>query len=129
MTELATRPVRFLALEWSEDWEFGHPAVVLEPVVRYSPDGGAVAMLEDLASDMCLDAEHGKAAEDEDVTREFTWRGWSLHRLRRKAQLAIDGKLTGRKHYRVTVQWVRFFLDGEGEWQSECVDPPTGVPA
>jgi hypothetical protein len=90
------KPVRFLAVQWQEDWEFDFPAVLLEPVLRYDPNGGgAEGLIEDAAIDTCLALESGEPLWDENdstTTEEFAWRGWNLKNLRRVAREALNGK-------------------------------------
>lgn len=109
-------PVRFLAVEWREDWEFDHPSCLLLPVVRYSPNGDSCEqMIEDAAIDIALDLETGKSTLDEIVSREFEWRGWSLDRLRTVARQALRGRQFPMKAYRAVEQSIVFERNTEGE--------------
>ncbi|MHC5542819.1 hypothetical protein ACYOEI_31730 [Singulisphaera rosea] len=109
-------PIRFLALQWSEGWEFDHPTVLLEPVVRYSPFGVMCErMIEEVAVDIAIDADDDPttvirdALDNDGVRQEFEWRGWSIANLRRVAKKALAGKRFPQKHYHAEEQWLVFF--------------------
>lgn len=117
MTPL-NKPIRFLAIEWTEpSWEFDHPTVVLKPAIRYSPSGdSAEGMIEDLAIDMCPYAGEARwELSDEDVSHEFAWRGWSISNLKRVAAQCLRGKRFPVKNYRVTETWIKFHPDEDGD--------------
>lgn len=90
------QPIRFLAAEWREDWEFDHPTVLLEPVFRYSPNGESPeGMIEDAAIDIAVAADHGDAVRAEmhhSDRKEFDWRGWDLAALREAAEAVLRGE-------------------------------------
>lgn len=95
-TPVTGQPVRFLAVEWREPWEFDHPTAVLEPVFRYSPNGTSPeSMTEDAAIDICLDAEKGRptrAGMHPSDVKEFAWRGWDVDELRGAAEAVLRGE-------------------------------------
>lgn len=116
-------PIRFLAMRWHEDWEFDYPTILLEPAIRYTEHyTGPEGLIEDVAIDMSIDEEYPK---DEDVSREFEWRGWSIKNLRRVAAACLKGKKFPKKHYCVTEQWVKFFLNSDNEYELEYVEAPS----
>lgn len=107
--------IEFVGISWNEPhWEFDHPTVVLEPSIRYSPNGITCEnMFEDLAIDMSIDE---KILDSEDVSIEFDWRGWKLNRLKRVAKERFEGKDTLKtKIYEVVKQVIEFYINDDGE--------------
>lgn len=106
----------FISLRWNEaHWEFDHPTVVISPFVRYSPNGLAPEqMIEDLAIDLCCGE-----VKNHDYSDEFTWRGWSLGKLKRVANERLSGKDTWKSFgARALMQKVRFKeVDGSMEFE------------
>ena len=112
-------PLRFLAFEWREHWEYDHPSVLLEPVFRYSPNGTPIEnIIEDAVIDICLALESG-----EDIQRtmhaaerkEFRWRRWSLRAMRKAAESQLSGRKVaiGTGYTRVLEQIYKLKQDGE----------------
>lgn len=113
------KPVRFLALEWREDWEFDHPTVLLEPVVRYSPNGvSGESIMEDAMIDLALAAGSQariQAGLSYSEKKEFDWRGWSLKNLKRVAAQSLAGKEFPVRGYHATEHFVVFTKNDRGE--------------
>jgi len=113
-------PVRFLALSWVEPgWEFDNPVVLLEPTVRYSDEGHTDTIIEDAQIEICLALESGEQITDEDVAKEFEWRGWKLSRLKRVAREVLNGKEFPVRGYHAEEQIVRFVRGVNGEVEIE----------
>lgn len=119
------QPVRFLALAWHEShWEFDHPTLLLEPVLRYSPNGiHCESMVEDAIIDLSLALEYGDPIRDEtDLDREFEWRGWNLRRLRAIAEKLRQGReVRLDAEYRIFERTVVFRKQADGEVTIEDV--------
>lgn len=124
-------PIRFVCVRWDDGWEFDCPVVLLEPVIRYSPNGcSSENMIEDACEDIILELDGylGKVntlgSSDEDVSREFGWRGWSLDNLRKTADSILSGKGPKRTKYRVTETWRQFVKaeNDDGELETEAVE-------
>lgn len=75
------RIIKFTTIEWLANWEFDRPIVILEPYIRYGFHNGE-DLVEDLALTIAMDKEHNETTEDEDISREFAWRGWSIELLK-----------------------------------------------
>lgn len=90
------KPVRFLAVEWREHWDFDHPTVLIEPVFRYSPDGESLdGIIEDAAIDVCIAAEKGEGVRvgiHPSTQKEFDWREWDVEQLRTVAEARLGGE-------------------------------------
>ena len=113
--------VRFLAIEWREEWEFDHPSLLIEPVVRYSPNGTDLeSLIEDAAIDVAIKGDRNEpipADIDGATVKEFEWRGWDLATLKEQAELALNGvkvKL-GTGHVKAVEVMVEFSVDDAGE--------------
>jgi hypothetical protein len=87
-------PIRFVSLEWREDWEFDHPTVLLEPIRRYAPTAiSAGDMIEYEAINIAIAAEFG---DDVPLShpgdqKEFDWRGWTWEKLQDVAEQYLAG--------------------------------------
>lgn len=111
--------IEFLAISWNEGWEFDYPTVLLEPIIRYSPNGDPCdSMIEDTAIDLSL----GDELKNEDVSEEFEWRGWSLKNLKKVAKERINGKDTWKTKIReVLYQKIRFY-ETEDDMEFEILE-------
>lgn len=124
------RPIRFLALEWQEPWEFDHPSVLFEPVFCYSPNGTALeSLIEDAAIDIALDTEISEpitVGMHPSDRKEFAWRGWDANRLREQAEAAVRGESVklGTGYVRAVERWVAFQVGANGEIDFEYIDSP-----
>jgi hypothetical protein len=124
------KPIRFLAIEWRESgWEFDHPSVLLEPFIRYSPNGESCeGLIEDACIDICVDTDlkhpiraeiHGSDA------KEFKWRGWDLQKLRDYAEILLGGVVKGiplgTGFIKVHEEYITFVKnkDGETVWSED----------
>lgn len=123
------KPIRFLAIEWREDWEFDNPACLVEPVFRYSPNGTPLEnMIEDAAIDIAINTEN-----DEGTTidlspgdlKEFEWRGWTADAIRAAAEAKLRGEdvKLGTQGVIVEEVWL-VFRDDDGDGQLEFYDVP-----
>lgn len=124
MTAIALgRPIRFVAVQWVEDqWDHDHPTLLLEPMIRYSPNGQSVErMIEDAVEEIGEAFRQGIKLEDEDVTKEFDWRKWSIDKITRLAFKILSGRsIPG---YRAISRWHHFAReDGDIVWWE--VSPP-----
>jgi len=108
--------IEFVAISWDDGWEFDHPTVVLKPVIQYSPNGDPC---ESLIEDMAINLSCGDDLENEDISDEFEWRGWSLSRLKKVVKDRIAGKQTWKTKIReIVIQKIRFFeKDDEMEFE------------
>lgn len=114
-------PVRFLAVEWREPWEFDHPSVLLLPVFVYSPNGADIeSLIEDAACDIADALESGKEFStgiSGGDAREFDWRGWDAAKLLAVAEATLRGdpvKLGVPGGFvDVSEKWAVFSRDGE----------------
>lgn len=110
----------FDVLEWyNEGWEFGHPTVMLRPIIRMEQDHGAETLIENV----CLDLGCGDELEyiSGFETHELKWRGWDLNRLRRRFSQALAGKNFPKAGFRATRKTVRFAADEDGfTWEDVC---------
>ena len=105
--------VDFVAISWTEpQWDFDYPTVLLEPIIRYDPNGGGCwGIIENTAIDYC----GFDGMEDEDVSQEFNCRGWKLDRLKKVAKDRISGKDTWKtKIKEVFIQKLYFYEDDIG---------------
>lgn len=114
------QPIRFLAIEWREHWEFDYPSLLLEPVVRYSPNGTDLeTMVEDVAIDIAVAADLGKRVEDVHLAtyEEFAWRGWDINRIRDCAEKVVRGKRVklGTGYVGALERWFVFSLNKHNE--------------
>ena len=114
-------PVRFLALEWREHWEFDYPSVLLGPVFRYSPNGTDLeSLIEDAAIDLAIAADEG-AGLPSDISdaesKEFRWRHWTIDKLRLAAEAILRGEKpkVGVGYAAVREEWLVFEDAGRGE--------------
>lgn len=110
--------VTFKVLEWfHEGWEFGRPAMMLEPVIRIEHDGSAESLIERVCLDLACNDNPLERLQNCD-RREIEWRGWNLATLRRRFSQAVKGKRFPVAGYASTVDTVRFQLDERGdlEW-------------
>jgi len=112
--------VDFLAISWNEyQWEFDYPTIVLEPVIRYSPNGESCC---DMIEDIAINLSCGIKTDNEDLTYEFDWRGWNLARLKRVVRERLNGKDTWKCKIREVVkQKIRFF-EFNGNMEFEVVE-------
>jgi len=114
--------VVFDVLEWfHEGWEFGHPTLMLRPIICIHHDNGA----ESLVETCCIDLACGDTLRylfDCDK-HEIEWRGWNMATLRRRFNQALRGKkfpIANYKAYRITAL---FYLDkGELTWKTDSID-------
>lgn len=116
----AEMEIEITGLTWIEEqWEFDHPSVILTPIKRYSPNGdSADQMIEDLCIDACVDGE----LKDEDCDKEFGWRGWRWEYLRRVYRQCVSGKEFPHKDYQAFSAKIRFYLDENGQLDSELIN-------
>jgi hypothetical protein len=111
--------VTFDVIEWfHEGWEFGHPTVMLSPVIRIDHDHGADSIIESVCIGLvCGDHLTYLCGSDK---QEIEWRGWNFVTLRKRFNQALKGKkfpVANYKAYRVTAL---FYLDeGELTWKTD----------
>jgi hypothetical protein len=119
------KPIRFLAFEWREHWEFDHPTVLLEPVFKFSPNGTSLEhMVEDAAIDIALAMEGCGEIPDHrmgSTRKEFRWRGWSLKTIKEKAEAKLRGRKVkfGTDYTGVLENWFVFKENASGEIEFE----------
>lgn len=106
--------IELVGIAWDEHhWEFDHPTVVLEPIIKYSPNGVCCeTMFEDLAIDMSIEERMPKS---EDISQEFDWRGWKLNRLKQVVRERFAGKDTWKTKIRECVKQTIEFYEDDGE--------------
>jgi hypothetical protein len=114
--------VVFDVLEWfHEGWEFGHPTLMLRPVIQIDHDHGAETLIESTC--ISLVCGHTMNYLCESDKHEIDWRGWNMVTLRRRFNQALRGKkflIANYKAYRITAL---FYLDkGELTWKSDSTD-------
>lgn len=103
----------FDVLEWfNEGWEFGHPTVMLRPIIRIEHDHGAETLIENV----CCSLACGDTLDyiDDFETRELHWRGWDIKRLRRRFNEVLMGKKFPKAGFRATRKVVKFLTDEDG---------------
>lgn len=99
-------------LEWRENWEFGHPTLILSPVIRYSPNGDSPEeMVESLGINGCVDG----FLSGEDVNQEFSWRKWNLKKFNTVYYEALRGKKFPVKNYVAKEYILRFFYNDKND--------------
>lgn len=104
----------FDVLEWyNEGWEFGHPTVMLRPIIRLEGDHGAESLIENVCIDLACGDELEYIGESE--LHELDWRGWDLNRLRRRFTQALAGKSFPKAGFRATRQTIKFSTDKHGD--------------
>ncbi len=115
------KPIRFVTIEWREDWEFDHPTALIEPVVRYSPNGNPPeSMIEDAAIDIVCDMDQNVSTplSYPGDAKEFAWRGWDLEKIRAVAESYLKGDKVpfGTGYVCVVEQYVTFFYHSDEGW-------------
>lgn len=115
--------VTFIAISWNEpQWEFDHPTVVLQPIIKYSPNGETCeAMIQDIATDFICEED----IKDEDTYEEFYWRGWKLSTLRKVAKNRLSDKDDWKSKILEVVQQKVKFIDKNGELEYEIIETIT----
>jgi hypothetical protein len=116
------KPIRFLAIEWRENWDRDYPSLILEPVIRYSPFGRDLqGFVEDLVDDISMDLSCGDEVSksyDGDLA-EFEMRGWDIQKIKDYAELLLRGTVkgipVGAGFVRAREEFVTFVKDTEGE--------------
>lgn len=123
-------PVRLLAIEWREHWEFDFPCLLLAPVVRYyCGTTDTEDAIEDVASTLALNWELGKACRQSltpGELHEFSWRGWCLKEIADMAEFMLaTGKSVdfgaGLVEARETV--LRFGVNADGDVIFDALPP------
>jgi hypothetical protein len=83
--------IEFLAISWNEEnWEFGHPCVLLSPIIRYTEESSdSEDLIEDTAIDLCC----GEIAR-QDRENGFGYHGHKVSYLKRICRERLEGKET-----------------------------------
>lgn len=100
----------FDCLEWfHEGWEFGHPVILLSPVVWIAHDHNADVLIEKVAIDLACEFELPKISEND--IKEMAWRGWNLKYLRSVFKKTLCGHKFPKAHYSAKQKKIKFFQD------------------
>lgn len=112
--------VEIIAIDWDEPhWEFGHPCVIVSPIIRYSPNGESPEkMIEDLVIDLICEED----VESKDISREFEWRGWKLNTLKKVCRDRLAGKETWKTKIRSVVKQKILFTHNGSEFDFEILE-------
>lgn len=123
-------PVRFLALEWREDWDRDFPSVLLEPFVRFTPHGQTCdQLIEDAAVDIAIEEGDFSPVARDIETSHLMGRHGPPARLKEIAEAVIVGALhpeLGVGYVGASQQWV-VFREGPDGLDCDFVDNPVDV--
>jgi len=112
--------LEIICISWdAPHWEFDHPTLVLEPVLRYSPNGEPnEVMIEDLAIEMC-----DEEVEDEEVVEDLLVNGWKLSTIKNWVKDRLKGGKAGEaKGASVRKELVEFYLDEDGDMYWKTIE-------
>lgn len=107
-------------LTWLDGWEFGHPSMIISPVIQCHEDG---AYHERLVEHLCLGLCCGAVMSD-DFEASWGWRGYRLPYLKKIFKESLKGKKFPEKRYSAKRTLVRFYehpKDGllRNEWDEQ----------
>lgn len=120
MTVIKPCTKNFLAIVFTNpNWEFGAPAFLLKPVLKYDTEGD-IHKLVDEAINACLMADD---LENEDIKEAAKFNGTTLAELKRVCSERLQGKDTWSiKNVRVLFKKVQFkIIDAETGEMEEFV--------
>ncbi len=112
------RPVKegdiltFDVLEWyHEGYEFGHPCLILSPIINNNSDSNPESIIEDALISLVIG--HIKLGDNR-AEQEIAWREWNLSYLRKCFNAARKGKKFAKAGYKATRKKFEIIYDEEG---------------
>lgn len=111
----------FISISWqAEHWEFDHPALVLEPLYRYSPNGETnEAMIEELAIDLSMEEQE----DEQDIENILSPHGWKLSSIESAAKKRLkEIEAWESKGAEVLRQKIRFYNDEDNDLTFEVLE-------
>lgn len=107
------------SLRWDDGWEFGHPTLVLSPVLRcFEGHNGHETIMESIL----IDGVCSGYLRHDDFQETWGWRGYNLHTLCRRFKEALKGKKFPRAGYIAQRTWAEITLDEHGKLSFETYD-------
>ena len=95
-------------LEWyHEGYEFGHPCLMLSPVIREDSDSNSYSLMESTFIDAVIDKKLKYNTEE----TQILWRGWNLKYLKRVFIECLNGKKFPKAKYKATRYKIKIITD------------------